>query len=258
MQDDFNTVGRDRPEAGPGKPPASIRGRHFLAYGILPELEASSCHKGIIGGLDMNVCRYGLSLLGLGLLLAALPFILPAAAQSVPVLVPVDGKDPVDGSQLTGVRLADETRRAFLFFLCDADNTNPRIIFGHGSDLHAPTKPLGFDVEIEGMEPQRHYFAILPNKRSGVFFVRTAAMYEPRFGTSPPVFDETSRAVNKEYILWTDNIYNQVTADFFFGKVASLFFTDGFGESHGYTFQLALLAENIGRLADCYEAPRLY
>ena len=83
-------------------------------------------------------------------------------------------------------------------------------------------------------------------------------MYEDRFGKSPEVFNERTRAVNPDYIDWTDNIYNQLIADFFFGKHAIVQFKDVSGQSHLYKFQLALLAENIGRLQTCYEAPRVY
>lgn len=182
----------------------------------------------------------------------------PVLAQTQPVLVPVDGEDPEDGSRLIGVRLTSEDGKAFLFFLCDSDNTNPRIIFGHGAVIHEPTKPIGFDLSLDGGPGQRHYFTVANNRRSAVFFVRTAEMYHPRFGDSPPVFDETTRAVNRGYIDWTDNIYNQLTADFFFSKVAALTFTDGSDNVHGYVFQLVQLAENIGRLQSCYEAPRIY
>lgn len=182
----------------------------------------------------------------------------PASAQEVPLLVPVDGEDPQDGSRLKGVRLASENREAFLFLLCDSDNTNPRIIFGHGEKIHDPTKPIGFDISIDGADSQRHYFTVLKNGRTAVFFVRTAAMYHDRFGDSPPVFNEQTRAVNKAYIEWTDNIYNQLTADLFFGGVAALRFTDGAGGRHAYVFQLKRLAENIGRLESCYEAPWVY
>lgn len=191
-------------------------------------------------------------------LLVALSVTAPPAFAQQPVVVPVDGKDPLDGSQLTGVRLTSEGGKAFLFFLCDSDNTNPRIIFGHGQEIHAPTKPIGFDISIDGNDSQRHYFTVLKNRKSAVFFVRTAAMYHDRFGESPPVFDETSKAVNRQYIAWTDNIYNQVTADLFFGNIASLRFTDGSDKRHAYIFQLKRLAENIGRLESCYEAPWVY
>ncbi|WP_420420071.1 hypothetical protein [Pacificispira sp.] len=183
-----------------------------------------------------------------------------AASQSTaqPVIVPVDGSDPEDGSRLTGVRLTSENGKAFLFFLCDSDNTNPRIIFGHGQDIHKPTKPIGFDIAIDGTESQRHYFTVLKNSRSAVFFVRTAEMYHDRFGESPPVFNEQTRSVNRQYIAWTDNIYNRVTADLFFGKLALLRFTDGANKPHAYVFHLQRLAENIGRLESCYEAPWVY
>jgi hypothetical protein len=207
-----------------------IQGRYF--FGLIAML------AGVFGLL---VCNAGL-----------------AVAQGQPVLVPVDGKDPVDGSQLVGVRLAAEDEKAFLFFLCDSDNTNPRVIFGHGAEINKPTKPMAFDVTIDGGETRRHYFAVLPNMRSALFFARTAQMYEDRFGTSPEVFNEQTRAVNPEYIAWTDNIYNQLIADFFFGKHAIIQFTDVSGQSYLYKFQLALLAENIARLQTCYEAPRVY
>ncbi|MAL74100.1 MAG: hypothetical protein CMM62_03920 [Rhodospirillaceae bacterium] len=216
-------------------------------------------------GLDtltpMKIC--GRFTYGLIALLAGVACLLsygagPAVAQSQQVLVPVDGKDPVDGSQLIGVRLTAEDGKAFLFFLCDGDNTNPRVIFGHGAEINKPTKPMAFDVTIDGGETRRHYFAVLPNTRSALFFARTAQMYEDRFGTSPEVFNEQTRAVNPDYIAWTDNIYNQLIADFFFGRRATVQFTDVSGQSHIYSFQLALLAENIGRLQTCYEAPRVY
>lgn len=174
------------------------------------------------------------------------------------IVVPVDGKDPVDGSRLFGVRLAAESGKAFLFFLCDSDNTNPRIIFGHGEEIHAPTKPVGFEFTIDDAPPFKHYFAVLPNKRSAIFFVRTAAMYEDRFGVSPKVFDEASRAVNQNYIDWTNNVYNQVTADLMFGTLASVHFVDGAGNEHDYVFHLVQLAEQIGRLKSCYESPWVY
>lgn len=190
--------------------------------------------------------------------LSVLVIAFPVWAQTQPVLVAVDGEDPEDGSRLVGVRLTSEDGKGYLFFLCDSDNTNPRVIFGHGSEIHAPTKPIGFDISFDGGESQRHYFTVLKSKRTAVFFVRTAEMYHDRFGTSPPVFDERTRAVNPGYINWTDNIYNQLTADFFFSKVASLRFTDGSDDSHAYVFQLVRLAENIARLQSCYEAPRVY
>lgn len=191
-------------------------------------------------------------------LLVAFGVTASTAMSQQPIVVPVDGKDPQDGSHLTGVRLSSENGKGFLFFLCDSDNTNPRIIFGHGQEIHKPTKPIGFDISIDGNESQRHYFTVLKNGKSAVFFVRTAEMYHGRFGESPPVFDEATRAVNREYIAWTDNIYNQLTADLFFGNVASLRFTDGADSRHAYVFQLKRLAENIGRLEGCYEAPWVY
>ncbi|NMM45545.1 hypothetical protein HH303_13705 [Rhodospirillaceae bacterium KN72] len=179
-------------------------------------------------------------------------------AQTAPVVVRVDGKDPEDGSHLTGVRVASEDSKAFLFLMCDSDNTNPRIVFGHGKVLNKHTKPIGFDISIDGRPVERHYFAVLRNQKSAVFFVRTAEMYEDRFGKSPNVFNESSRAVNPAYIAWTDNIYNKLTADLFFGKVAALRFTDGEGEKFTYVFRLVQLAEHITQLKACYEAPRVY
>lgn len=182
-----------------------------------------------------------------------------AAAQNadVPVLVPVDTADPVDGTHIVGVRLASTDRQAFLFIWCDADNTNPRIIFTHGRELDAPTKPVGFDVTIDEVE-HRHYFTVMKNTKAGMFFVRTAKMYHDRFGKSPEVFDPETRAVNPLYIDWTDNIYNQVTDDLFFGEQATFTFTDAAGDGYSYVFPLVPLSAHIGRLRDCYEAPRKF
>ena len=181
----------------------------------------------------------------------------PASAQDIPLLVELDVEDPFDGSHWTGVRLASENRDAFLFLFCDDDNTNPRIVFAHGQDIHDPTKPIGFDISVDGAESERHFFTVLPNRNSAVFFVRTAEMYESQFGQSPPVFNEQN-AVNAQYIAWTDNIYNYLTQRLFFGEIGAVRFTDGSDQPHGYSFALLPLSDHIGRLRDCYEPPWIY
>jgi hypothetical protein len=198
--------------------------------------------------------RHVLALLAAGILLGATP---APAQESTPVIVPVDGEDPQDGSRLTGVRLTSEDGGAYLFFLCDSDNTNPRIIFGHGSALDRSTRPVGFTVTFDGGESTEHFFTVLQNPRTAVFFVRTAEMYHGRFGESPPVFDKQTRAVNPDYIAWTDNVYNQITTDFFFAETAALRFTDADGTRHAYVFRLKRLPETIGRLESCLESPRV-
>jgi|GEM_PF-819133 len=195
-----------------------------------------------------------------GILVAAILWLggtWPASAQDIPLLVELNVEDPFDGSQWTGVRLASENRDAFLFLFCDDDNTNPRIVFAHGQDIHDPTKPIGFDISVDGAESERHFFTVLPNRNSAVFFVRTAEMYEGQFGRSPPVFNEQN-AVNAEYIAWTDNIYNYLTQRLFFGEIGALRFTDGSDQPHGYSFALLPLSDHIGRLRDCYEPPWIY
>jgi len=195
-----------------------------------------------------------------GILVAAILWLggtWPASAQDIPLLVELNVEDPFDGSQWTGVRLASENRDAFLFLFCDDDNTNPRIVFAHGQDIHDPTKPIGFDISVDGAESERHFFTVLPNRNSAVFFVRTAEMYEGQFGRSPPVFNEQN-AVNAEYIAWTDNIYNYLTQRLFFGEIGAVRFTDGSDQPHGYSFALLPLSDHIGRLRDCYEPPWIY
>jgi hypothetical protein len=180
-----------------------------------------------------------------------------AQGTEAPLAVPLNTKDPEDGTAIRGVRLASEDRQAFLFIWCDADNTNPRIIFTHGRDLDESTKPIGFDVTIDGVT-FRHYFTVMKNTKAAMYFVRTAEMYHDRFGVSPEVFDPKTRAVNPLYIEWTDNIYNQVTDDLFFGERGRFDFTDGAGAAFSYTFPLLPLAGHIARLRDCYEAPRQF
>ncbi|MEQ8443804.1 MAG: hypothetical protein RIM33_06970 [Alphaproteobacteria bacterium] len=197
----------------------------------------------------------------IGILTAFLVALSSAAtvpAQDIPLLVEIDVEDPFDGSHWTGVRLASENRQAFLFLFCDDDNTNPRIVFAHGQAIHDPTKPIGYEIAVDGAESETHYFTVLPNRNSAVFFVRTAQMYEDRFGTSPPVFNEQTRAVNPQYIAWTDNIYNHLTQKLFFGEIASFRFTDGNSQPHGYSFRLLPLSDHIGRLRDCYEPPWVF
>ena len=193
-----------------------------------------------------------------GLLAGAVGGSARAQTEPVPVLIPLDVEDPEDGSRWTGLRLAAEGGRAYLFLFCDSDNTNPRILFAHGSGIDDPTKPVGIRITIDEAEPFTHYFTVTNNSRAAMYFVRTAEMYRSRFGTAPPVFNAQTRAINPLYVAWTDNIYNQVTADLFFGEILDMRFTDAAGAEHAYRFNLVRLAENIGRLAGCYEAPQVY
>lgn len=210
-------------------------------------MKVSLCRMTLVGALAVGALAVGLA-----------NFITLGQAFSAPIVVPIDAADPEDGSRWTGVRLASADQRAYLYLYCDSDNTNPRMLFVHGSEISAPTKPIVVDFLIDGVTSFEHYFTVSSNPRAALYFVKTAEMYEPRFGTAPPVFDDQTRSINPRYIAWTDNIYNQVMADLFFGKELDLNLKDASGASHAYHFNLVQLAENIGRIGGCYEPPQIY
>lgn len=188
----------------------------------------------------------------------------PAAANPIPV----DGKDPKDGTQLTGFRLQSEDGGAFLYFLCDEGEQNPRLWISHAHEIGGSTQPFRIAYSIDGGPMQKHWFFVLPNLKSGAFFPRYNQMYEERFGETPEMFDKQAGAVSPAYVDWYDNIYNSVIADFGFGGDAALFklweATDGAtdggtdGQSFSYFFNLIPLRDFMPRLTSCYEPPRNY
>lgn len=171
--------------------------------------------------------------------------------------VPVDGNDPKDGTKMTGFRVQSADGKAFLYFLCDEGESNPRLWFSHPHKIGESTKPFEIAYSIDGAALQKHWFYVLPNLKSGAFFPRYNQMYEKRFGKTPEMFDKSAGSVSQQYVDWYDNIYNTVVADFGFGGEAALFkIWDTKGESYNYLFNIIPLQDHMYRLKSCYEQPR--
>lgn len=171
--------------------------------------------------------------------------------------VPVDGKDPRDGTQLTGFRIQSSDGKAFLYFLCDVGEENPRLWFSHGQEIGASTKPFKIAYSIDGEALQTHWFYVLPNLKSGAFFPRHNQMYEERFGETPEMFDKEAGSVSQAYVDWYNNIYNSIIADFGFGGEAALFkIWDTSDQTYSYLFNLIAVRDYMVRLKSCYEPPR--
>ncbi|MBP5857837.1 hypothetical protein KAJ83_12525 [Marivibrio halodurans] len=173
--------------------------------------------------------------------------------------VPVDGKDPKDGTDLTGFRLQSMDGKAFLYFLCDAGDANPELWITHGHEIGASTQPFRVTYSIDGGPVQEHWFYVMENLKSGAFFPRYNQMYEARFGPTPEMFDKEAGSVSPEYVDWYNNIYNTLIADFGFGGTTADFtIIDTEGNSHGYQFNLIPLRDSMARLKRCYEPPVNY
>jgi hypothetical protein len=181
----------------------------------------------------------------------------PGAVRANPITV--DGKDSRDGSAITGFRLQSENKQAFLYFLCDADEENPKLWVSHGEIIGESTEPFRIAYSIDGGPLQIHWFYVLPNLKSGAFFPRYNQMYEERFGPTPEMFDKQAGSVSPLYVDWYDNLYNSIIRDFGFGGDAALFkLTDKKGQDFSYLFNIITLPDFMPRLKDCYESPRNY
>lgn len=204
----------------------------------------------------MTIWRMGrlltvLALLGLAPMIEAGP----AAANPVPV----DGKDPKDGTDLMGFRLQSEGGKAFLYFLCDAGDANPELWITHGHEIGASTQPFRVTYSIDGGPVQEHWFYVMENLKSGAFFPRYNQMYEARFGATPEMFDKAAGSVSQDYVDWYNNIYNTLIADFGFGGTTADFtIIDTAGDSYSYQFNLIPLRDFMTRLKGCYEPPVNY
>jgi hypothetical protein len=194
------------------------------------------------------------------LALVALAFLSTIAAGPVRANpVPVDGKDPKDGTELTGFRVQSEDGKAFLYFLCDAGESNPMLWISHAEKIGESTKPFRTAYSIDGGPLQQHWFFVLKNLKSGAFFPRYNQMYEARFGPAPEMFDKQAGNVSQQYVDWYDNIYNTVIADFGFGGESALFrLVDTSGQEYNYLFNLIPVRDFMSRLTNCYEPPRNY
>jgi len=190
---------------------------------------------------------------------AVLAVLLANPGQGVANPITVDGKDPKDGSAVTGFRLQSEDKQAFLYFLCDADEENPKLWISHGEEIGGSTEPFRIAYSIDGGPLQNHWFYVLPNLKSGSFFPRYNQMYEERFGPTPEMFDKQAGSVSPDYVDWYDNLYNSIIRDFGFGGDAALFkLTDKTDRDFTYLFNIITLPDFMPRLKGCYESPRNY
>lgn len=171
-------------------------------------------------------------------------------------VIPIDGKDPADGSAVTGIRVdSDDGGGAFLYFLCDDDTARPKIILSHPKDIDAPTKPFKVAVTYDDGRRHGHYFHVMKNRKLAAFFVRHAQLYEDRFGAHPPMFDPQTSALNPAYVTWDHSIYSAVVSDFAFAASAELLFKSADGSRFQYRFDLSGMDALLPRLSACYRQP---
>lgn len=162
-----------------------------------------------------------------------------------------EGEDPRTKKFYSGIAILSDDKRAQLHFQCTDSNSVPRIIFNNLEPMMPLSLPFKLFYQIDGGEPQWHYFLVENDVKRGTFYVRHTEIYGERFGLAPDFIDQNTGQVSMDFRNWVDNIHHAVVRDFADGNNALVQVVDEQDIPHDFSFNLTGFKQAMERFLPC-------